>query len=361
MSLEQKVALRRGPYLGEISALCFLQPPHTHTPPSSLPYLLAGTGSELLLYNLNIAKLIKTFHVFGGIRVHGITCSSTTTSNNYINNKSISSSRPIEFVVAVFGERRVKLFKLSLQVAPNEPGGEFVDLNLLNICPKFTHWVLDVSFLKDSATAVGGDIQYLAIGCSDNSVHFWNSLSPQGLTKVLSPDRCLLYSMRMWGDKVENLHIASGTIYNQIIVWKVVPVDHHDQQYEAVHICKLAGHEGSILRIDWSSDGNRLISVSDDRSARLWVVYGDKKVLDSFSEALGSHSVGPGLFGHNARIWDCCIFENLIVTAGEDCTCRVWGPDGNQLQMIKEHIMQWARNMEMPVRSEFVTSCYCWV
>lgn len=44
------------------------------------------------------------------------------------------------------------------------------------------------------------------------------------------------------------------------------------------------------------------------------------------------------LFGHNARIWDCCISNSLIVTAGEDCTCRVWGLDGKQLQVIKEHI-----------------------
>ncbi|XP_012082975.1 uncharacterized protein LOC105642679 isoform X2 [Jatropha curcas] len=44
------------------------------------------------------------------------------------------------------------------------------------------------------------------------------------------------------------------------------------------------------------------------------------------------------LFGHNARVWDCCISDSLIVTAGEDCTCRVWGFDGKQLKMIKEHI-----------------------
>uniref|UniRef100_A0A5B7C8Q1 WD repeat-containing protein 6 n=1 Tax=Davidia involucrata TaxID=16924 RepID=A0A5B7C8Q1_DAVIN len=54
-------------------------------------------------------------------------------------------------------------------------------------------------------------------------------------------------------------------------------------------------------------------------------------------EVVRSHSVGPVLFGHNARVWDCCIFDTLIITAGEDCTCRVWGLDGNQIKMIKEH------------------------
>jgi hypothetical protein len=29
-------------------------------------------------------------------------------------------------------------------------------------------------------------------------------------------------------------------------------------------------------------------------------------------------------------------FSQLIVTVGEDCTCRMWGLDGKQVQMIKE-------------------------
>lgn len=39
----------------------------------------------------------------------------------------------------------------------------------------------------------------------------------------------------------------------------------HGQQYEAVCLCRLDGHEGSIFRIAWYSDGSKLISVSDDR------------------------------------------------------------------------------------------------
>lgn len=37
------------------------------------------------------------------------------------------------------------------------------------------------------------------------------------------------------------------------------------QQYEAINICKLIGHEGSIFRLAWSADGFKLVSVSDDR------------------------------------------------------------------------------------------------
>ncbi|KAI8522511.1 hypothetical protein RHMOL_Rhmol13G0002700 [Rhododendron molle] len=349
MSEPNDCRLRSGPYLGEISALCFL---HLPLPLSSLPYLLAGTGSQLLLYDLETGKLLKSFHVFQGIRVHGITCTSIT-------------AKDIEFNIAVFGERRVKLFKLciNVEVRFQDHPQESIPLILLHSLPKFSHWVLDVCFLKDFSSSTCDGSHCLAIGCSDNSVAFWDFSKSSLLTEVRFPDRCLLYSMRIWGDRVEALRIASGTIYNEIIVWKVVPHNHaslespvegkvilissleekfhlHGQRYEAVCLCRLDGHEGSIFRIAWYSDGSKLISVSDDRrccSARIWAIH-ERKEFEGSLEIAGSHAVGPVLFGHNARVWDCCIFDDLIVTAGEDCTCRVWSLDGNQLVMIREHI-----------------------
>lgn len=156
--------------------------------------------------------------------------------------------------------------------------------------------------------------------------------------------------MRIWGDDVGSLRVASGTILNEVLVWKVgckaapdvigsptedvLHLTSHEgrqlpcQQYEAVNICKLIGHEGSIFRLAWSADGFKLVSVSDDRSARIWTLgaNGSNHVVDSV------------LFGHSARIWDCYIFDSLIITAGEDCTCRVWGMDGTQLTRIREHV-----------------------
>ncbi|KAK8509757.1 hypothetical protein V6N13_093606 [Hibiscus sabdariffa] len=325
--------IRSNQYLGEISALCFLHLP-SHL--SSFPHLLAGTGSQVLLYDLESAKMIKSFQVFEGIRVHGLICS---LPDNTLTCK-----------VVVCGEKRVKLFNLSFEsVSKSNTQSEFlVDLSIIHSLPRFTHWVLDVLFLKDHC---------LAIGCSDNSVHVWDMLKSSLVLQVQSPDRCLLYSMRLWGDNLEALRIASGTIYNEIIVWKVICqhdspsstssvkvcknlnsttcnfVECYDQEYKAVHICRLVGHEGSIFRIVWSSSGAKLVSVSDDRSARIWTIPGMQSDSDDKREV-----VGPVLFGHSARIWDCCISDNLIITAGEDCTCRVWGLDGKQLRMIKEHI-----------------------
>lgn len=40
---------------------------------------------------------------------------------------------------------------------------------------------------------------------------------------------------------------------------------HHFHQLEAIAVCRLGGHEGSIFNIAWSSNGSKLVSVSDDR------------------------------------------------------------------------------------------------
>ncbi|KAJ0110607.1 hypothetical protein Patl1_00808 [Pistacia atlantica] len=247
-----------------------------------------------------------------------------------------------------------------------------VDLSLAQALPRLSHWVLDVSFLKGPNE--GGHC--LAIGCSDNSVRVWHISNSSVILEVHSPEICLLYSMRLCGDTLDTLRIASGTIYNEIIVWKVESlyvaslltsleedrsnvsslskyVKLHHQQYKAVNIFRLIGHEGSIFRIEWSSDGSKLVSVSDDRSARIWAVHAKQKDSDSIEEEV----VSSVLYGHNARVWDCSITDSFIITAGEDCTCRVWGSDGKQLKMIKEHIGRgiW-RCLYDPISSLLVTA-----
>ncbi|CAK7348505.1 unnamed protein product [Dovyalis caffra] len=323
---QSKWKLERRQYLGEISALCFLHPPSNLF---SLPFLLAGTGSQLLLYNLESGNIIESFQVFDGIRVHGITCSFNEEESSPFPSSTVS------FKIAVFGEKRVKLFNLHIQTHSRANA----DLALIHCLPKFTYWVLD-----NYAVSSNEDGRHcLAIGCSDNSVHLWDTSVSSVILQVQSPERCLLYSMRLWGNNLETLRIASGTIFNEVPNLSLYMVDHclesgscRTSMWRSTFdksLGRLIGHEGSIFRMAWSSDGSKLVSVSDDRSARIWAVRDEPKDSDNKEEV-----AGPVLFGHNARVWDCCICDSLIVTAGEDCTCRIWKLDGKQLKMIKEHV-----------------------
>ncbi|KAK9704720.1 hypothetical protein RND81_07G007200 [Saponaria officinalis] len=348
--------VKGGEYLGEISALCYLQIPPSLSP---LPLLVAGSGSNLLLFDLNqphAPRCLHSFTIFHGLRVHGI-------ASSFLRSHSPSS---LSFRLAVSGERRLKLFTLLLHFHTSPPPHSVsAHLTLLHLLPTFSHWVLHFSFLQDSSSSSSSSssaCHSLAVGCSDNSLHLWDFFNSRFLLQhAQCPERCLLYSMKIWGPSFSSLVIASGTIFNEIVVWKLTRQHHlpyltlnendpsstqrlddvHEfdgQYYKAEVVSRLSGHQGSIFCLSWSNDGSTLISVSDDRSARMWIMDTETKVTDDSKKIHGPYSAGPILFGHGARVWDCCISDTVIVTAGEDCSCRVWGLDGKELRIIKEHI-----------------------
>lgn len=84
------------------------------------------------MYDLELGKIMKSFSVFDGVRVHGIASNSATSSVT---------------VITVFGETRVKLFSFSFDSDSGSP-----QLTLIHLLPKFSHWVLDVCFLEVSTT-----------------------------------------------------------------------------------------------------------------------------------------------------------------------------------------------------------------
>ncbi|KAF8780362.1 hypothetical protein HU200_001473 [Digitaria exilis] len=327
--------LRPASYLGDVSALSFL-------PSSPRPLLLAGTGSELLVYEVDAAGHVAAFQVFDGVRVHGI-------------EPRGGSPKCSSYSLAVFGERRVKIFSLGFAVSADATQVGELRLELEQRLPGFDHWVLDARFLE-----VDG---LLAIGLSDNSVALWDLKDRVLVSRVKSPEKCLLYSMRMWGDSVRELLVASGTILNEILIWKLAPKNRKSsllclnegdtsdvnsrednnlgaKEYMAVQLGRLKEHEGSIFRIAWSSDGSKFMSVSDDRSARMWIL---RFKPEGFVNQTASHEnveIIPKLtlFGHSARIWDCYVSDSIVITAGEDCTCCIWRMDGKLIKMFKEHI-----------------------
>lgn len=116
----------------------------THVSPLSFSIFFAsGTGSQILFYDLHTGNMIKSFQVFEGIRVHGISCTVMSCTEGTCISK-------LDFKIAVFGERRVKLFSLHIDIASNmqNQAQVSVDLILHQSLPKFNHWVLDVCFLE---------------------------------------------------------------------------------------------------------------------------------------------------------------------------------------------------------------------
>ena len=107
--------------------------------------LFSGTGPQLLVFDMSSYELLLSSCVFEGVRMHGIgVCSSTLGPWECLEKSDICT------VIAVHGERMVKLFKLIIQEKLVE-GQQSIDqakLITYQKLPRFSHWVLDVQFLK---------------------------------------------------------------------------------------------------------------------------------------------------------------------------------------------------------------------
>lgn len=103
--------------------------------------LCAGTGSQIHVYDVHTGLLINSFRIFEGIRVHGIFCCESGLQ------VPVSPAPPI--IMAVYGEKNVKLFSLFIEF-PNDKSatGFWVEITLIYSLPNLGHWVMDVRFLN---------------------------------------------------------------------------------------------------------------------------------------------------------------------------------------------------------------------
>ncbi|KNE72600.1 hypothetical protein AMAG_17043 [Allomyces macrogynus ATCC 38327] len=139
-------------------------------------------------------------------------------------------------------------------------------------------------------------------------------------------ERCILYSATIFGDSLDSVTIASGTVFNQVLLWRPNRPQDADG---AIQVDKaLVGHEGVIFHIAFSADGRHVSSVSDDRSIRIWDTTTGAQVRT--------------FFGHTARVWMSVLLDKMVVSVSEDCTCRVWTWDaGNGDESSSECVAVW--------------------
>jgi WD40 repeat protein len=154
----------------------------------------------------------------------------------------------------------------------------------------------------------------LALAFAHNFVEIYDiqPTVPKLLYSIQCQVRCILNSARFFGHTRKDLVLASGTVFNDIYLWKV-----EDGQV----FRELKGHEGVIFSIRFNHDASRIISASDDRTVRVW----------------GSDDAPLILFGHTARVWDCMFVDGYIVSISEDSTCRVWNEEGDCVTCWEGH------------------------
>ena len=78
---------------------------------------------------------------------------------------------------------------------------------------------------------------------------------------------------------------------------------------------RFIGHKGVIFSIKWLSE-TLLLSVSDDRTTKLWSTSSPESALLTF-------------IGHFARVWDAIYIpsHSIIASVSEDTTCKLFRVD----------------------------------
>ncbi|KAH9520190.1 WD repeat-containing protein 6 [Bulinus truncatus] len=163
-------------------------------------------------------------------------------------------------------------------------------------------------------------------------------------------EKCILflasfsrYTACFIGNEWNNLLLAAGTVFNQVVLWPVAnKLGRNSGSHNEVAdtILKLSGHKGVIFSIRYHSNFQRICSVSDDRSIRLWqCTFPSGTTTDPTLEDWGDAecSLLLSLYGHSARVWDVALLNDCFISIAEDAICIVWDYKGNILKKFKGH------------------------
>ena len=195
------------------------------------------------------------------------------------------------------------------------------------------------------------------------------------LKTIKSYPNCLLYSMALFFNRnytslqdidsttnlnsiLENIHVASGTVFNTVIIWNC-------KNNTKDTVIQMKGHNGVIFHVEWSEDGKQLCSTSDDRTLILWK-FNKQPLQDStHNSSIDSNQTlettqesytSVVFYGHNARVWHCKFTKHFIISASEDATIRVWDYDGNCVSTLQGHIGRNVWRIDIDSKQQVIAS-----
>ena len=231
-------------------------------------YLFAANSSELLVYRneelLKSIKLQKKIH-FVKVFKENIFC---------VSGKQLTRIKVLHWD------------KFNL--------GETIEIGAID-------WIVSLEILDDHS---------IVLLFANNFIHHYSA--DMKLLNVLHSTELLLYCGHIVGRNYESILIASGTIMNTCIIWNTRDAAKR----------KLIGHEGVILGVEFNNDLTEILTVSDDRTVRLYNLSKFTNLLDDEGFEVVSNSL---VFkGHSGRVWKAKFAERYIISVSEDATCRIW-------------------------------------
>ncbi|KAJ2859135.1 WD repeat-containing protein 6 [Coemansia aciculifera] len=272
--------------------------------------MVSANGGMLRIHNLAENKCIGEKTVFEHARIYGI-----------LPLKGSEEDR--HYRVLVFGAKSWTIVGILIDLETYAVSASIQPVTLIFAV---VDWIKAAHWVRTSSTSTRW---LVALALAHNQVLVCDAETGLVVGAAECEERSILYAAAFAGDTLDDLLVAAGTVFNQVLVWQFVK-----GRVER----RLVGHEGVIFGVHFSSDRSMLASVSDDRTLRLWSLLSG----DSECERVEPRNT---LYGHHARVWQCLILEDCIVTASEDGTCRVWQIDDSRSWRTVEYWHQCKKNV----------------
>ncbi|XP_012532224.1 WD repeat-containing protein 6 isoform X2 [Monomorium pharaonis] len=170
----------------------------------------------------------------------------------------------------------------------------------------------------------------LAILFAHNYISIYD-ISNKTFQTIRCEETCILYGGSLSGTCLENLVIFSGTVFQEILIWKM-DNRYYDLNKRMPVLHRLTGHKGVIFSVIYDSYSRFICSTSDDRSVRFWKVI-EHEHPDSNNINWQIVKIDPikTKFVHTARVWKALIRNDIVLTIGEDSLVCTWSLSGNLL------------------------------
>ncbi|KAJ2485464.1 WD repeat-containing protein 6 [Coemansia sp. RSA 2320] len=251
--------------------------------------VVSANGSELRVHDTVSKRVVGSAEVLPGhVRIHGI-----QKRNDRIEDDGV-------YILTVFGAKSwtVVRIRLTLTADDKAPVVDWIRQGLVHSAEDWIKAAQWVQMACDGEQAWG-----LALALAHCQVTVCETETGRIVLAAQCAERSLLYAAALWGHTIDELTVAGGTVFNEVLLWQA-------QDPTGAVSQRLRGHDGVIFGLGISADGSTIASVSDDRTVRVW-----NKQTGELEHTL---------YGHGARVWTCVILDRVIVSGSEDGTCRVW-------------------------------------
>ncbi|XP_014467979.1 PREDICTED: WD repeat-containing protein 6 isoform X2 [Dinoponera quadriceps] len=264
--------------------------------------VLTGMGSTLYVYDKNSYQLRSKLNCLYPSNIHGIVVG----PNN---------------ILAVFGAKSIFICDIIKQK-------EAVTFKKLNN-NEFNDWIIALQWIS-----VKKQLQ-LAILFAHNYISLYD-ISGNSCQIIYCKENCILYGGSISGTLKENLVIFSGTVFQEILIWKVDNNLDNNKSVPVLH--RLKGHKGVIFSVVFDPYSHFVCSTSDDRTVRLWKVIGNKSSENgNINWQAATVVLVKTMYGHTARVWRATVRNDIVITIGEDSLICTWSLSGNLLNKVYAH------------------------